>query len=29
VRPAAAASLAEVFGLEPVEAADLPQLTVR
>ena len=29
VRPAAAASLEEVFGLEPVEAADLPQLTVR
>ena len=29
VRPAAAASLAEVFGLEPVETTDLPQLTVR
>ena len=29
VRPAAAAALAEVFGLELVEAADLPQLTAR
>ncbi len=29
VRPAAAASLAEVFGLELVEAADVAQLTVR
>jgi lipoyl(octanoyl) transferase len=29
VRPAAAAALAEVFGLELVEAADLPQLTTR
>ncbi len=29
VRPAAVAALAEVFGLELVEAADLPQLTAR
>ena len=29
VRPAAAAALAEVFGLELDEAADLPQLTTR
>ena len=29
VRPAAVAALAEVFGLELVEATDLPQLTTR
>ena len=29
VRPAAATALADVFGLELIQAADVPQLTVR